>query len=102
AGDQNPLSASKRSQHPGVSEILIDEWIFRAVGLVLPDTREIVTVVFRELTRPEQAAGLHIERDDRITGIRRRIRVIHTGTGVNDLFFQIECRRRPDSYTGRP
>src|SRR5207247_6025780 len=96
ARNENTFSAPKRSQNTRVTKIRVHDRVPRTVRFVLPDAGEGPPVVLRKLSRPQDPAGIHFERDNGVAHVRWRIGIVHTGAGVDHFVLQIQRWRRPD------
>src|SRR5262249_40204207 len=70
ARDENAFSAPKRSENTGVPKIRVHNRVPRTVRFVLPDAGEGPPVVLRKLSRPQDPAGIHFERDNGVAHVR--------------------------------
>ena len=100
ARNENAFSAPERAQNTGVTKVRVHDRVPRTVRFVLPDAGEGPPVVLRKLSRPQDPAGIHFERDNGVAHVRWRIGIVHTGAGVDHFVLQIQRWRRPDGNAG--
>ena len=84
-------------------EVVIGAHLRRAVGIVrvLGTAAQRPVVVGRGLVHPLDRAALHVERDDGVARLLRRVGVVVAGGDVDHAALGIDRRRRPDPAAGR-
>src|SRR5215469_1421498 len=82
------------------SEVEILTALFGAVLLLLRDATAVPQVGRRKLPMPQLPAGVHVQSQHCIGGIRRRGRIVIPGRNVNYMPLQISGRSRPYRCAG--
>src|ERR1700734_1578413 len=71
------------------------------ITFLVAHAAEVVPIIRDELLRPEDAAGVHIERQDGVAGLGRRVCEVDSGTDKDSSVREVERWRRPHRYAGR-